>query len=79
MCVRINFATRVVTPWDPSRRTITVPASLSAEHVLLAVRATLIELGVPQSDGGGAICWCGEAVPIRAGWGYTLEMIRIGA
>ncbi|OQQ16086.1 hypothetical protein B0675_02025 [Streptomyces sp. M41(2017)] len=62
MCVRVRFSSRA-TPrlFDPSTRTITLPASVSRVHTVTAVRAVLAQLAVVQPE-LGAVCWCGEPV-----------------
>lgn len=64
MCVRVQGATNVTDPWNPSQRTILIPAGLDLLHRLQAVRAVLTELGVSQPR-YGAVCWCGEPVTFR--------------
>lgn len=65
MCVLIRRTTRVVSPWDATLRTITIPAQLDADRAVLAVRTVLAELAVPQ-PASGALCWCGAPVDIGA-------------
>lgn len=62
MCVNIRRSTMTwVAPWDHDRRSITIPAVLSPQRGLLAVRAVLMELGVQQPE-EGAVCWCGDRI-----------------
>ncbi|MFE6866058.1 hypothetical protein ACFVFS_05840 [Kitasatospora sp. NPDC057692] len=65
MCITVRRSTApVVTlmPWDPATLTITIPAGLSADAAITAVRAVLTELAVPQPP-GGLVCCCGR--PLR--------------
>lgn len=77
MCVHISvrFATRIAVPWDPDRRTLTVPAGLSTVRTMAAVRTVLTEMGVEQPS-VGAVCWCGQPVEV---WLPCSEVKRIGA
>jgi hypothetical protein len=61
MCVRVRRSTTVVSPWDPARQVITIPAVLDGPMADVAVRATLAQLGVNQPL-TGAVCWCGDPV-----------------
>ncbi len=65
MCVRICRADRVTAPWDHVTGTITIPAELTADRAVTAVRAVLTALAV-QQPGGRAICWCGADVAVPA-------------
>ncbi|MFF2954293.1 hypothetical protein ACFVVU_23485 [Kitasatospora sp. NPDC057965] len=64
MCITVRRSTApVVTlmPWDPANLTITIPAGLSADAAITAVRAVLTELAIPQPP-GRAVCCCGQPV-----------------
>lgn len=65
MCVSIHRSSRVSQPWDPNRSIITIPAGLSPERELRAIRTVLAALDVAQ-PAHGARCWCG-ATPVLSG------------
>lgn len=64
MCVRVQRASVVTDPWDPSTKAVCIPSSLDETRSLIAVRAVLTELGVRQPY-YGAVCWCGAPVDPR--------------
>lgn len=83
MCIRVQYAPlATLTPWNAARQLISIPAELELpQFALLAVRAVLAELAIPQGE-FGARCWCGEPVRLavqvpqqrRSG-----EVINLGA
>lgn len=64
MCIRIRHASLIATPYDDERQIITIPAGLSGPQQLIAVRAVLTELAIPQPRTGGALCWCGAVISL---------------
>lgn len=69
MCIRVQFAPRheISDPWDATRHVIIVSDDLdtTALFALLAVRAILRRIGIPQ-DHFGALCWCGDEIDLTA-------------
>lgn len=61
MCILVHRSPTPVHPWNAQLRVITIPAGLSCASELIAVRAVLVELGIPQPD-DEAVCWCGAPV-----------------
>ncbi|WP_345642701.1 hypothetical protein [Streptomyces tremellae] len=62
MCVTVRFESGTrIEPWDPTERTITVPAGLSPLLTVTAVRAVLAELCISQPP-FEALCFCGETI-----------------
>jgi hypothetical protein len=66
MCVRVQHVSSCTfIPYDGERNVINVPAELDGPYILKAVRKVLSELGTAQPC-LGAVCWCGEPVPLLA-------------
>ena len=64
MCVRIRFSSsHAPRIYDADSGTITLPASATTAHRVIAVRAVLSKLLVAQPE-LGAVCWCGETVDL---------------
>jgi hypothetical protein len=62
MCITVLLAPVArLRPWNATRQIITVPNTLRPERAVIAVRAVLRELAIPQPL-CGAVCWCGEAI-----------------
>lgn len=63
MCIRVQYMPRHLLdePWDAVRQVITLPGELTHPFALRALRAVLLQLGVPQAE-SGARCWCGEPI-----------------
>ncbi|TJZ55574.1 hypothetical protein FCH28_09540 [Streptomyces piniterrae] len=82
MCVRVERVPSPALPYDSERRVISVPDCLSPQLTVIAVRAILDELAIPQPE-FGAVCFCGtpigvseELIPPQR---LTDEVIHIGA
>lgn len=64
MCIRVRYGSPGgVDPYDAVSGTITLSKDWSPEQVLIAVRAVLDELCIPQGD-AGATCHCGASVDL---------------
>lgn len=63
MCVSIHRSSRVSEPWDANRSIITIPAGLSPEREIRAIRTVLAALDVEQPQ-NGARCWCGASLDL---------------
>lgn len=64
MCIRVRFAPIGSAPvFDPGTQTITLPPDLGQAHTVMAARAVLSELAVPQPR-FGASCYCGEPLDL---------------
>lgn len=62
MCISVRFtADHPLRPYDHRQRVISLPVGMSQRHALVAVRAVLAELAVPQPR-SGARCFCGAPV-----------------
>lgn len=60
MCIKVRFAPLGSAPaYDPDTRTVCLPYGLDRAHTVIAARAVLTELAVPQPR-FGAVCYCGE-------------------
>ncbi|GAA2946616.1 hypothetical protein GCM10020227_11900 [Streptomyces flavovirens] len=64
MCMRVRFVPIGSAPiYDPDTKTIALPPALDPMHTVIAVRAILTELAVPQPRFGAA-CYCGEPLDL---------------
>nr|PPQ57096.1 hypothetical protein C5F59_10695 [Streptomyces sp. QL37] len=64
MCMRVSFAPiGSVPPFDAGTQTIALPPGLDSAHTVIAARAILTELAVPQPR-FGAVCFCGEPLDL---------------
>lgn len=61
MCILVHRSPHPSRPWDAVLGVITIPAGLSCDRQVIAVRAVLAELGIPQPQ-DEAVCWCGAPV-----------------
>lgn len=61
MCIIVYRSPNPREPWNADLGVITIPAGLSVGRQVLAVRAVLLELGIPQ-PANEAVCWCGAPV-----------------
>jgi hypothetical protein len=81
MCISVHRRnpTTNCSPWLPRTRVIVIPAGLSPGRSLIAVRAVLTELGIPQRA-DGARCFCGEAVLVcRVPAQRSIEGVRVAS
>ena len=81
MCVRVERVSSPALPYDSERRVISIPAHLTLQRTVIAVRAVLDELVIEQGE-FGAVCFCGAPVDMTEGLiprQRTGEVNHIGA
>lgn len=64
MCMRVRFAPIGSVPlFDAGTQTIALPPNCDSAHTVIAARAILTELAIPQPR-FGAVCYCGEPIDL---------------